>query len=67
MTIYADSIVEGRQKLIDAERNEDGHLRHIHCEGARFHVISYSTEGRRCSEPECEVNFENEEATDATI
>jgi hypothetical protein len=36
---------------------------HIIKEGSREHVISYSTQGRHCSEPNCEVNFENEPAT----
>lgn len=31
-------------------------LAHVYRPGARFHVISYSTSGRRCSEPACEVN-----------
>jgi len=43
------------------ERNEQGHLKHICCNGARFHVMSWSTKGRHCSEPECEVNFERVE------
>lgn len=30
---------------------------HIHAEeGSRRHVISYSTEGAYCSEPDCEIN-----------
>lgn len=29
---------------------------HIIAEGARFHVISWSTRGRHCSEPRCEIN-----------
>jgi len=37
-----------------------GFVKHVRCEGARFHVISY--EGRRsgavavCSEPKCIIN-----------
>ena len=30
---------------------------HVIQEGARFHVLSYDSEGQHCSEPQCEVNF----------
>lgn len=40
----------------DREYNEDGTEKHIMCEGARYHVLSYSTQGVRCSEPKCEMN-----------
>lgn len=32
----------------------------LHKEGSREHVISYSTLGLYCSEPDCEVNAETE-------
>ena len=38
------------------EYNADGTEKHIFCDGARFHVLSYSTNGVRCSEPKCEMN-----------
>lgn len=37
-------------------RNDDGSHPHVHCEGARFHVISYTAKGRACSEPKCVIN-----------
>jgi len=40
------------------ELNDDGTEKHIVCEGAQFHVLSYSTQGVRCSEPNCEINKE---------
>jgi len=40
------------------EFNLDGTEKHIVCDGARFHVVSYSTEGRRCSCENCEINKE---------
>ena len=30
--------------------------KHIVCEGARFHVLSWNTKGEHCSEPNCEIN-----------
>ncbi len=30
--------------------------KHITCEGARFHVLSWSSDGTHCSEPDCEYN-----------
>lgn len=41
---------------ITPEYNEDGTEKHILCEGARFHVLSYSSNGAHCSEPNCEIN-----------
>lgn len=38
------------------EYNDDGTERHIVCDGARFHVVSWSQHGERCSEPNCEIN-----------
>ncbi len=31
-------------------------IAHVHCDGARFHVESYSTQGTQCSEPNCILN-----------
>jgi len=33
------------------EMNKDGTEKHIVCDGARYHVLSYSEKGTRCSEP----------------
>lgn len=33
-------------------------VKHIVFEGARFHVLSYSTKGVHCSEKNCEINKE---------
>ena len=38
------------------EYNEDGTEKHIHCDGARYHVLSWDSQGTRCSEPNCEIN-----------
>lgn len=40
--------------------NEDGSIQHVICDGARFHVLSWSTLGTHCSEPDCEINRERE-------
>jgi len=38
-------------------------VKHVRCEGARFHVLSYSLTGKgavaHCSEPDCIVNKTN--------
>ncbi len=31
-------------------------IKHVHADGARFHVLSYSNLGMRCSEPRCIIN-----------
>lgn len=32
------------------------YIKHVVCEGARFHVLSWSTLGTHCSEPDCIIN-----------
>jgi len=60
MGIIYDTI--RRPNLHDYKRewNADGTEKHICCDGARYHVLSYSfgTNGTtvRCSEPRCEIN-----------
>lgn len=34
-------------------------IKHVRCDGARFHVLSWSTKGTHCSEPRCIVNKNN--------
>ena len=43
------------------EYNKDGTEKHISLDGARFHVLSWSTQGTHCSESNCEMNVEDEE------
>ena len=40
----------------EREYNADGTEKHIVCEGARYHVLRYGSDGIRCSEPKCELN-----------
>lgn len=52
---------EVKTKVLDEwnyerEYNKDGSEKHIVADGARYHVLSYSNKGVRCSEPNCEVN-----------
>ena len=35
------------------------YIKHVRCEGARFHVLFWSTKGTHCSEERCIVNKEN--------
>lgn len=49
----------------EPEYNKDGSEKHIVCDGARFHVVSYSFSEkhgtqRYCSEPNCEINRRRE-------
>jgi hypothetical protein len=57
--IFCDNLKQAQAMLNKGERDERGHLKHINCEGARFHVISYGKR-RYCSEPECAINFEDD-------
>lgn len=49
-------LLKGYFNRLPRIRNPDGSLKHIVCEGSRDHVISYSKKGQHCSEPECEIN-----------
>ena len=40
----------------EPEYNEDGTEKHVVCDGARFHVLSWDTFGEQCSEKNCEIN-----------
>lgn len=37
-----------------------GYVKHVRCEGARYHVLSWDSKGCRCSEPKCVINAERE-------
>ena len=63
--IYLDEIPELGAPTIKINPNEKW-IKHVHCEGARFHVLSWLGHGggfgrkciaiTRCSEPNCIVN-----------
>jgi len=31
-------------------------VKHVHCDGARWHVLWWTTNGTHCSEPRCIIN-----------
>jgi hypothetical protein len=63
--IYLDEIPELGAPTIKINLNEKW-IKHVHCEGMRFHVLRWSGYGNgfgrrciaitRCSEPDCIVN-----------
>jgi hypothetical protein len=55
-----DDFSPGPLRIVPRVLNADGSVQHVYCDGARFHVLSWSTQGRHCSEPDCEVNRERE-------
>lgn len=40
----------------EPEFNKDGTEKHIVCDGARYHVLSWNSNGERCSCKNCEIN-----------
>ena len=56
MGIIYETIKLPNLLVYEPEYNEDGTEKHISCDGARFHVVSWNQDGRRCSEPNCEIN-----------
>lgn len=41
-------------------KTEDGYDKHLHCEGSREHVLSYSSKGVHCSHKNCVVNRDHQ-------
>ena len=56
MGVIYDTVKVPNPYQYKKEFNQDGTEKHIVCDGARYHVISYTANGMRCSEPNCEVN-----------
>lgn len=52
-----------RQVRLQGENlyTEDGYEKHIYCNGSREHVLSWSTNGTRCSNKNCVVNRDSKE------
>ena len=44
------------QWMKETPKAEPGWINHIICEGARWHVLTYSADGMKCSEPRCIIN-----------
>lgn len=36
--------------------SDPNYVKHVRCDGARWHVIWWSTQGTHCSEPNCIIN-----------
>lgn len=47
---------EGSDSPPREKASDENYIKHVRCEGARFHVLSYSTLGVHCSEADCIVN-----------
>ena len=56
MGVIYDTIHVPNPFRYEREFTTDCSEKHIVCEGARYHVLRYSTKGVRCSEPNCEIN-----------
>jgi hypothetical protein len=52
------NIREGKSPflLVPTVEIEDGWIKHVNCEGARFHVLHWTSQGSHCSEPNCIIN-----------
>ena len=54
--IFLDGIPKSLFRVPREPSSVDGYIKHVRCEGARFHVLSYSSLGVHCSEPKCVIN-----------
>ena len=56
------SVPEGTDQYrcpVEPAKSDEKYVKHVICEGAHFHVLSWSTKGTHCSEKNCIVNKEN--------
>lgn len=53
-----ESVYLNKTAIVAPEINSsmDGYIKHVFCDGARFHVVSWSTLGAYCSHPRCIIN-----------
>lgn len=65
MPLIFETVQRVRLDTYIPEFNGDGTEKHIVCNGARFHVLSYSNRGVHCSEPKCEINRQRERLNNA--
>ncbi len=54
-TIFLDK-QPGDFEFVPREEVENGWIKHVHCDGARFHTLSWTTLGTKCSETKCILN-----------
>jgi len=49
--------------IVPVEKSEfdKNYIKHVFCDGARFHVVSYSDSGMCCSEKNCIINKPQQE------
>lgn len=51
------SLPEGsRQPMPEPAASDPEYVKHVICEGARFHTPMWDSRGEHCSEPRCIVN-----------
>lgn len=51
-------LMKKEQKAPSPTKRKGKTVKHIVEEGSRQHVIRYDSDGRHCSEPDCEINKE---------
>lgn len=42
-------------------------VKHVHCDGARWHVLSWTNRGTHCNEPRCIINRRNAHNSEKNI
>ncbi len=40
----------------EPSEQDSNFIKHVYCEGARFHVLKWDNTGRHCSDPRCIIN-----------
>ncbi len=55
-SIFLDKIPSSPFDVPREPASDPDYIKHVYCDGARFHVKSWSSFGTRCSEPKCIYN-----------
>ena len=50
------SLPEGSPEPMAEQASDPEYVKHVICEGARFHTPMWDSRGEHCSEPRCIVN-----------
>lgn len=56
MNLFLKALLQNKKTKT---KTKDGYDKHIHYDGSREHVLSYSTNGVHCSHKNCVVNRDN--------
>ena len=55
-TIFLEKLPNAYEPVPCEEASDPKYIKHVHCEGARFHVLWWDSNGTHCFESKCIIN-----------